>query len=367
MADATAPVLLACHAMATRFELVLYGTDSVRLRAAGEAALAEIQRLEASLSLYQPTSDIARLNAHAARQPVRVSSEVFDLLKKARDLWRQTDGAFDVTVGALVRAWGFAGGCGAWPSPHLLAEARACVGMQWLELDEAQLTVRFSRPGVMIDLGGIGKGYALDCAAERLRESGVTCALLHGGTSTALALGHPPGAEAWKIAVEWKPHWPDQQSSPPAPQLTPPPVSRDAELWPQPQPLQSGAPVLLAVVPLQDEALSVSAIWGRAFQHQGRVYGHVLDPRTGQPVSDAGLAAVVLPSATDADALSTALLCAGRAGFEPWTRRWPTARALLAGCQSHEPWVWTLSHNLCLHPSTAAASERTVAGGAVMG
>src|SRR5437773_2719553 len=105
-------VTLACNAMATRFELVLHGEHSVALRAAGEEALREIQRLDAQLSLYRPTSEIAHLNAHAAERPMRVDPSLFRLLVQARRLSQETSGAFDITVAPLIRCWGFMEGGG---------------------------------------------------------------------------------------------------------------------------------------------------------------------------------------------------------------------------------------------------------------
>jgi len=178
------------------------------------------------------------------------------------------------------------GGSGRLPSAEELAQARAMVGMDLVHLDPENFTVEFAREGVMLDLGAIGKGYAIERAAEILREAGVTSALLHGGTSTVYALGHPSDAEYWKVAVE------------------DPPASVTATSVPLP-------PVLL-----KDEAMSVSAIWGRSFQKEGQLFGHVLDPRTGNPVAKAILAAVILPSATETDALSTALLTLGGEGHD---------------------------------------------------
>jgi thiamine biosynthesis lipoprotein len=178
--------------------------------------------------------------------------------------------------------------------------------MSLVQLDPRDFTVRFSRPGVMLDLGAIGKGYAIERAAEVLREAGVTSALLHGGTSSVQALSHPPDAESWKIAIER-----------PRPGLARPP------------PAPGQQPSLLATVPLCDAAMSVSAVWGKFFQAEGRTYGHVLDPRTGQPVAGTALAAVVLPSATEADALSTALLTLGAAGHDTIAKLRPDMRSLL--------------------------------------
>ncbi|MCS7090642.1 MAG: FAD:protein FMN transferase [Verrucomicrobiota bacterium] len=319
-------VRLAVEAMATRFELLLYGASVPALRAAAEEALAEVQRLEARLSLFRPDSEIARINARAAREPVRVLPEVWNLLEHALALTEATDGAFDITVGPLLACWGFRGGYEGRPTPEALEQARACVGPQLLTLDRARWSVRFRRPGVIVDLGGIGKGYAIEQAVQVLREAGVTCGLIHGGTSTAYALGQPPDAPAWQVAIE------------------PPPPLRTAGVEP------------LAVVSLRDEALSVSAVWGRAWTDAEGVYGHVIDPRTGQPASDAVLAAVIAESATEADALSTALLVLGEPGMELLRRRWPRLRALvlrhgqsrwhLASCGlSLRPPKWTVEED----------------------
>jgi thiamine biosynthesis lipoprotein len=272
--------------MATRFEIVLHGANPVALRAAGEEALEEVDRVEALLSLYRNTSEIAHVNARASREPVRVSPPVFRLLEQARRLSEETGGAFDITIAPLVRCWGFMGATGHMPPPEAVAAAREKVGWNLVDLDAPNFTVRFAREGVMLDLGALGKGYAIERAAEILRDDGVTSAILHGGTSTVHAIGHPPDSDAWKIAIER----PVEDSSMP--------------------------PSLLATVPLKDESLSVSAIWGRSFQSGDKTYGHVIDPRTGQPVEAALLSAVALSSATETDALSTALLTLGSAGLQ---------------------------------------------------
>ena len=308
------PVTLARHAMATRFEIVLHGDNPVALRAAGEEALDEIERLEGQLSLYRNTSEVAHLNARAARQPVRVSPAMFRLLEHARRLSDATEGAFDITIAPLVRCWGFMGGTGQMPSREAVEEARSEVGMKLVELNSSDFTVRFAREGVMLDLGAIGKGYAIDQAAEILREAGVTSALLHGGTSSVYAIGHPPDAEHWKVAVEYPaegrtgcPRVPSPGAVVSAPMSDKGPPHRLADG-------RDAPPALLAVVPLRDEALSVSAVWGKSFQSADKILGHVIDPRTGYPTEQALLAAVALRSTTATDALSTALLTLGPAG-----------------------------------------------------
>jgi thiamine biosynthesis lipoprotein len=289
-------ITLARHAMATRFELVLHGDDPVHLRAAGEQALDEIGRLENQLSLYRANSEIAHLNRRAASEPVKITPRLFALLGVAQKLSAETAGAFDITIAPLVQCWGFMHGEGQLPNEHDVAEARSKIGMHLVQLDKTNSTVRFAREGVMLDLGAIGKGYAIEQAADLLREAGVTSALLHGGTSSIYAIGIPPESDAWRVTIEN----PAVPNSPP-----------------------------IATIPLKDESLSVSAVWGKSFKAAGRTYGHVLDPRTGQPISAAVLAALTLPSATEADALSTALLTLGPCGMQDILRLRPQSRALV--------------------------------------
>src|SRR5665213_69648 len=226
-------VTLARHAMATRFEIVLHGGNPSALRAAGEQAFDEVDRIESQLSLYKLASEIARVNNRAAFEPVRVSPPVFRLLQTARRLSDECGGAFDISIAPLVRCWGFMGGGGKIPSQEELPEARAKLGMQRVILNGDDFTVRFDCEGMMLDLGAIGKGYAIDRAVEILRECGVVSGLIHGGTSTVYAIGSPPDAKAWKVAIA--------------------------------APEGIAAPV----VELRDEALSVSAVWGRSFQSDG--------------------------------------------------------------------------------------------------
>jgi FAD:protein FMN transferase len=274
---AAEPVAVATEAMATRFEVVLPGDDAVRLRAAGEEALREVERAEALLSRYRPTSPIAWVNARAGGAPVRVDPRVFRLLELARRISSLTRGAFDPTVGPLLRTWGFAGGAGHPPEAGALEAARALVGMERIELDADLFTVRLPRAGMELDLGAIGKGWAVDAAIERLVELGITSALLHGGTSSVHVLGRPDGGGCWRVG--WR-------------------VPGEA------------APRILDL----SAALSVSAPHGKSFEAEGRTFGHVLDPRSGWPVSARGSAAVRGPSSAVCDALSTALLVLGDPG-----------------------------------------------------
>jgi thiamine biosynthesis lipoprotein len=297
---------LALNAMATRFEVVLHGDPESSLRAAAEEAFREIERLDAQLSFFRPTSEIHRINHHATNGPIRIEPGVFRLLVRAKELSRLSGGAFDITVGPLLRCWGFIAKEGRKPSDSEVAEALAQVGMDHVVLDETRFTVSLDNPGATVDLGAIGKGYALDCAAELLLEAGVRGALLHGGTSTVIAIGRAPDGEAWNVAIE-----------------RPPDLSVTA-----PSPSVESLPAI-AIVPLENEALSVSGLHGKYFAEGGKIFGHIIDPRTGRPADKALLAAVVLPSATESDALSTALLTLGPEGFDQILEIRPGMKALV--------------------------------------
>jgi FAD:protein FMN transferase len=266
--------------MRTRFEIVLADDrDAAWLRAAGEEALEEISRVDAALSPFRRDSVLWQL--HAGRGPVRVDGALFALMARAGRLTEALDGAFDLTVGALSERLrrGEAVEKGALGRVGFARQVR---------LDSVASTVTLA-PGARLDPGAIGKGHALERAAEVLREAGVKRALLHGGTSSVAALGR------WAVAVQ--------------------------------HPLE---PERLARLELCDAALGVSALHGRTFVRDGVPVAHVLDPRTGEPVTHTLLAAAVTSSPTDADALSTALLVLGEPALATLPARFPGSSLLLA-------------------------------------
>jgi thiamine biosynthesis lipoprotein len=270
-------VRLALEAMGTRFELVMHGGDRVRLRAAGEEALAEIARLDRQLSRYDRASDISWINTHAAEAPVVVEPRLFELLDRCQRLSAATEGAFDITVGALLDTWRVTRdttACGARPDEAIWEAARRTTGFEHMRLDAACRTVSFDRRGMVVDLGAAGKGYAIDAAVEVLRGHGVAHALIHGGTSSVHALGCSPDGMGWRIA------------------------------WNMPGDTRRQ-------FMLSDGALSVSAAHGKAFTIDGRQFGHVIDPRRGHPATAAHAAVVTGPASFECDALSTALLVQG--------------------------------------------------------
>ncbi len=272
------PITLATHAMGTRFELVLAGDDPHRLNAVGEAALCEIKDCHRRFNLFDPGSWLNTLNRRAGHESVVLDGLTFELLEVCRRVHRDSQGAFDVTVAPLMHAWGFHGPTGP-ESFDAIHEAGSRVGMEHLKFDGDAKTLRFTRPGMELDLGAIAKGFAIDLAIELLREHGITCALLHGGTSTAAAIGSPPGEDGWRVRVRT-----GADDS-----------AKDQDI----------------TITLKDAALSVSAPPGRVIESGGETLGHILDPRTARPVTRGSFAAAVGASACLTDAWATALLVLG--------------------------------------------------------
>ena len=262
------------RAMACRFEVTLSGEDAHHVPAAREV-LDEVDRIESSLTVFRETSDLVRLNQAAGHAPVAVDEALFGLLRLCRELHARTGGTFDITTTPLSRCWGFLRREGRLPSAEEIKAARALVGMDAVELDEAHRTVRFRRPGMELNLGSIGKGFALGQVAARLRQHGVRHALLSAGGSSVLALGGR-GA-GWVVDLRSRQ------------------VSRDR----------------LARVRLRDAALATSGAGEQFVEVGGTRYGHVLDPRTGSPASGVLSASVIAAEAAVADALSTAFLVGG--------------------------------------------------------
>ena len=269
---AAQPASRARYLMGTVCEGTAYGDQA---GPALDAAFDEIARLEGILSDYRDDSELSRFNHHAAPAPFPCSADLYDFLAVSARLSALTGGAFDPTVAPLIQVWDLRGS-GRIPSDQELGDARRRVGMPLLTLDSASRSARFGRAGMALDPGAIGKGYALDAAARVLRARGVTTALLDFG-GQVLALGAPPGAEAWTVEIA--------------------------------HPLHREQPAL--TLRLRDASASTSGNSARGVRAGGRLLGHIVDPRTGRPTETTGSVTVVAPGATEADALSTALLVMG--------------------------------------------------------
>ncbi|MDH7502464.1 MAG: FAD:protein FMN transferase [Verrucomicrobiota bacterium] len=277
-------IAAARRAMNARFEIVAHGESEPALRAAAEAALDEIDRLERQISRHRPDSEIALVNREAWRRPVRVSPNVFELLERTRLLWHESGGVFDPTTLPLLECWRKAVLESRTPANAELERATKSVGMDKVELRKVDRAVRFAVPGMSLDLGAIGKGYAIDCAVEVLRENNVTSAFIQGGTSSAHGIGRPPDQGGWRVGI----------SNPmrPAPRA------------------ESGAG-FVAEVTLHDQSLGVSAVPGLDGKRDPGGIARIVNPLSAKPNMTAVLAAVAAKSATDADALSTAVLAGG--------------------------------------------------------
>jgi thiamine biosynthesis lipoprotein len=192
-------VRLARNMMATRFELILRGANESRLRALGETAFDEIVSIEKRFSYYLPNSELSLLNRRAFEQPVSIAPDFLDLLLRAQELSAATAGAFDPTIGPLVKCW--AAGRTSVPETEEIAKATARTGMRHVHIDPAAGTVAYAINGLEIDLGGIAKGYAIEVALEFIKAAGIKNILLHGGTSTVATLGTSFDGLPWKIGI----------------------------------------------------------------------------------------------------------------------------------------------------------------------
>lgn len=265
------------RAMACDFQVLMNARQHQRATEAAMRALDVVETLEDQMTVYRSHSEVSRINQTAAAGPVAVEHRLFALLRRAYDLSEATGGAFDITAGPLIRAWGFYRREGRFPEASDANEALASVGYRHLEFDESQRTIRFLRAGMEINLGAIGKGYALDQCASRLENEGVENFILHGGKSSILARGERANeashGRGWSIALR-DPLKPEKQ---------------------------------LALLWLRDRAVGTSGDANQFFYHQGRRYGHVIDPRTGFPSQGVLSATVITSNAAEADALATAL------------------------------------------------------------
>lgn len=299
-------------AMATVFEVRLGATVPGAVELATRA-LDRIDELEAQLTVYNDESEVSRLNATAHLGPVEVEAGLFGLLETARRVHEATGGAYDVTAGALSVAWGFFKGPRRVPEPDVLADARARTGQRHLRFDRERRTVAFERPGVVINLGSIGKGYAIDRAAEVIAAHWwPTGALLHGGRSSLFALGSPPGSLAgrWEVGLR--------------------------------NPFRPETP--LGLLRLRNRGMGTSGTDFQRFEVDGRVFGHILDPRTGEPATGPASVTVLAPTAAEADALSTAFFLLGRDVAAGYVRNHPETAAVFVeeGPADGSPRVTTL-------------------------
>ncbi len=295
------------NAMACLWEVFLnYGQYEVGSERATQA-LEVLDHWESQWSVFRSDSEISQVNQHGYEQAVRVSAATFEILQAAENLWHLTEGAFDITSGSLSECWGFLRREGRMPNDRELAEALEPVGMDQVQLNTSERSVRLLHPRTMLNLGGIGKGWVLDRLAKTLHQDGVHDFAFHAGQSSVVAFGSDaryrvndprepkPTRAGWPIGVS-HPIYPDRR---------------------------------LGEIDLRDRALGTSGSARQFFHYRGKRLSHVLDPRTGRPAEGVWSATVLAPTAAQADALGTACFVLGLDGCQRLVEHCPDLGILL--------------------------------------
>jgi thiamine biosynthesis lipoprotein len=291
-------------AMGSVTTVVAYGENHARVQAAISDALDEMRRLDRMLSNYNPQSEWSEMNRTAAQQPFHASEELFQLLAACMDYSRQSEGAFDVSVGPLMKIWGFYKGSGHLADKSEVSAALEKVGYQKIILNAKTKTVRFAEQGMDLDPGGVGKGYAVDRMVEGLRKGGIQSALISAGGSSIYALGSPPGKDGWQIHLK---------------------NPRKAS--------ESGI-----TVTLRDESLSTSGNYEKFFYADGKLWSHIMDPRTGYPSQGMLSVSVIAPKTLDSEVWAKPYFILGRR----WTAEHKDRRFKVFLCEetSEQPCSW---------------------------
>ncbi len=280
--------------MGTVFRIVLYADSEARALQGAEGAFARIADLEAQLSDYDPESELSRLSGRTAWQ--RVSPDLWRNLQLSKRIGEASEGAFDVTLGALSRVWRRARRKGQAPPQARLDEALSQVGFASLELDAPTRSVRLLEPDMRLDLGGIAKGDALDEALSVLRAHGIERALVDGGGDLALG-APPPGLSGWSVAL------------------------------PRGGPGDTG----VEWIRVAHAGVATSGDTERGFVYEGQRYSHLIDPRTGLALVDSPIVTVLAPTGAEADAWASALSVSGARGLKALVRFGGEARLLPRG------------------------------------
>ncbi len=299
-------------AMGTEFEFTIFArpedADTAAIAEIADEAFQAIDDLERRISSWISDSQTTYINNHAAEGPVRTGADLLDLIQTGKQIHEKTAGAFDCTVGPVMKLYGFYNGKVGVPDSAELERARSRVGMDQVFVDRTAGTVSFGREGIRLDFGGIGKGLALDLAVEILRGRGVDRALLHAGTSTVFALGE----SGWKVRIR--------------------------------HPYNGQEPI--ASVVLRNESLSTSGCYGESLEIEAAAICNVIDPRTALPVEETLSATAIAATATETDALSTAFLVLGLEGTRRYCEENPGVRAIVVpATESSEPYAHWIGFN----------------------
>ncbi|MGI9073080.1 MAG: FAD:protein FMN transferase [Bryobacteraceae bacterium] len=271
-------------AMGTSFVIEIYGTNEHLMQSAANHAFAEVRKVDEMLSNYISNSELSRVNKCAGKTPVKVSREFFDLLIACERYSRDSNGTFDITVGPLMKVWGFYKGSGRLPNREEIRVAFDNVGYRKLELDSRNLAVRFKKPGINLDPGGVGKGYAVDRMVAVLLKNGIDSALVSAGGSSIFGIGIPPSdPRGWYIRIR-----------------DPKEENRTA-----------------AEVYLKNNSISTSGNYEKFFWANGKLYSHIMDPRTGYPSEGTLSVSVISPRTLDSEVWAKPYYILGAA----WTER----------------------------------------------
>jgi FAD:protein FMN transferase len=291
--------------MACDYAIEAYGPDADALPRIVDEAFDEVERIDRLMSHYRSDSPLSRVNREAAHHPVEVAQELFDFVAAALRYSRDSHGAFDITVGPLMKAWGFFGGDGHVASPPDVSAARRLVGASHVTLNPARRTIAFDAAGVELDLGGIAKGYAVDRVVALLKQRQIAAALVSAGGSTIYALGAPPGRDGWPVAIQ--------------------------------DPLDSQRVAL--TLELKDRAVSVAGRSAKFFEADGMTYSHIMDPRTGVPAQGVLSVVVLAGSGTEGDALDDAFFVLGPDGSGEYLNRLGETEALFFLPDPRHGWI----------------------------
>lgn len=264
--------------MGTLFRIVLYAKDSLTAKQTASAAYARIDTLNHILSDYERDSELNRLSASAGSgKVIQVSDDLWQVLTMAYQVSEETEGAFDITVGPYVKLWRRARRRGELPEPDHLQQVQPSVGYQYIVLDSIHQTVQLVQSDMLLDLGGIAKGYALDEAMEILKKHGITAALVDGG-GDILVRDAPPGEKGWAIAIEGTAQ------------------NKNVE-----------KPTLF----LTHQALASSGDLYQYLEAEGQRYSHIIDPKTGIGLTNQIRVTIVAPTGMLADAYASAVSVLG--------------------------------------------------------
>jgi FAD:protein FMN transferase len=292
-------------AMACEYAIEAYGPDADALPRIVDEAFDEVDRIDRLMSHYKFDSPLSRVNRQAGQHRVEVDRELFDFLATALRYSRDSNGAFDITVGPLMKTWGFFGGEGRLPSQTEVASARRLVGAAHVTLNPASRTIAFDAAGVELDLGGIAKGYAVDRVVALLKQRQIAAALVSAGGSTIYALGAPPRRDGWPVTIQ--------------------------------DPLDARRAAL--TLELRDRAMSVAGRSEKFFETGGLTYSHIMDPRTGMPAQGVLSVVVLAGSGTEGDALDDALFVLGPAGSREYLNRLDETEALFFLPDANRGWT----------------------------